>query len=192
MHTQVLNGINSLENPKAQQLGVMILATSQRLDQLWSKCSPAAVLGWMAKTPVRVAWDVYAAPMLVGSHPLCCFHSWKLSLGSIGIEVACWRDVGLMTMKSTSIMEVCGTSAQKANGWPWQWRMPGLLPCVLFETNQLFMLMPFHLRTVCHSRPIMQPSLLAIQCAGLPVRRLCLLLRVRACLSDGFASQCAG
>eukprot|EP00967_Tisochrysis_lutea_P006741 scaffold8018_cov24-Tisochrysis_lutea.AAC.2 len=55
MHTQVLNGINSLENPKAQQLGVMILATSQRLDQLWSKCSPAAVLGWMAKTPVR-AW----------------------------------------------------------------------------------------------------------------------------------------
>jgi len=30
----------------------MILATSQRLDQLWSKCTPAAVLGWMAKSQV--------------------------------------------------------------------------------------------------------------------------------------------
>lgn len=51
----MLAAINALDNPKAQKLGVMILATSQRLDQLWTKCTPAMVLGWMAKTQVCLA-----------------------------------------------------------------------------------------------------------------------------------------
>eukprot|EP00197_Chlamydomonas_leiostraca_P002398 CAMPEP_0202858516 /NCGR_PEP_ID=MMETSP1391-20130828/1014_1 /ASSEMBLY_ACC=CAM_ASM_000867 /TAXON_ID=1034604 /ORGANISM="Chlamydomonas leiostraca, Strain SAG 11-49" /LENGTH=627 /DNA_ID=CAMNT_0049537441 /DNA_START=96 /DNA_END=1979 /DNA_ORIENTATION=+ len=46
---KVLAAINALENPKAKQLGAMILATSQRLDQLWTKCTPAMVMGWMHK-----------------------------------------------------------------------------------------------------------------------------------------------
>ena len=49
---QVLEDINALENAKAQQLGVMVLAASQRLDQLWTKCTPAQVLGWMSKLQV--------------------------------------------------------------------------------------------------------------------------------------------
>jgi hypothetical protein len=49
---QVLSAISQLENSKAQQLAAMILATSQRLDQLWSKCTPTMVLGWLAKAQV--------------------------------------------------------------------------------------------------------------------------------------------
>lgn len=48
----MLAGIDGLENAKAKQLGAMILAASQRLDQLWQKCTPAMVLGWISKTQV--------------------------------------------------------------------------------------------------------------------------------------------
>ena len=49
---QVVDAVQALESAKAKQLGAMILSTSQRLDQLWSKCTPAQVLAWLAKTPV--------------------------------------------------------------------------------------------------------------------------------------------
>lgn len=56
---QVLSAIDGLENPKAKQLGAMILATSQRLDQLWDKATPQMVLGWLSKTQVRGVLVLY-------------------------------------------------------------------------------------------------------------------------------------
>lgn len=52
---QVLSAIDSLESPKAKQLGAMILAASQRLDQLWVQCTPTMLLGWMGKMQVGLA-----------------------------------------------------------------------------------------------------------------------------------------
>eukprot|EP00798_Chlamydomonas_sp_ICE-L_P004353 gene4353-14473_t len=37
------------QNPKAKQLGIMIMAASSRLDQLWDKCTPTMVMGWLSK-----------------------------------------------------------------------------------------------------------------------------------------------
>jgi hypothetical protein len=51
MITQTMAMINALENPKAKQLGAMILAASPGgLAQLWARCTPGTVLGWMAKS----------------------------------------------------------------------------------------------------------------------------------------------
>lgn len=43
-----------LENPQAKRLGCMIMAASTRIDQLWSKCTPAMLLGWLSKLQVNV------------------------------------------------------------------------------------------------------------------------------------------
>lgn len=52
---QTLASINSMENPKAQQLGCIILAASQSLDLLWEKCTPTMVLGWLSKMSGQIS-----------------------------------------------------------------------------------------------------------------------------------------
>jgi hypothetical protein len=51
---QVLDVIMALENPKAKQLGCMIMAASNRIDQLWSKCTPTVLLDWLSKTQATI------------------------------------------------------------------------------------------------------------------------------------------
>ncbi len=43
-----------LENPRAKQLGCMIMAASNRIDHLWSKCTPAMLLDWLSKTQATI------------------------------------------------------------------------------------------------------------------------------------------
>ncbi|KAF5834777.1 hypothetical protein DUNSADRAFT_8418 [Dunaliella salina] len=93
--SKVLNGINSLENPKAQQLGVMILATSQRLDQLWSKCSPAAVLGWMAKTPGLTIMDKIELLRTIVFHAHANQPNSRMPEGGLGLDSQKYVDKGL-------------------------------------------------------------------------------------------------
>ncbi|GAX78755.1 hypothetical protein CEUSTIGMA_g6192.t1 [Chlamydomonas eustigma] len=51
---KVLDVIMALENPKAKQLGCMIMAASNRIDQLWSKCTPTVLLDWLSKTQATI------------------------------------------------------------------------------------------------------------------------------------------
>jgi hypothetical protein len=78
---QVLSAISQLENSKAQQLAAMILATSQRLDQLWAKCTPTMVLGWLAKAQVSES-QMYLSP------PAECTKPWSMSKGSTKVVPA--------------------------------------------------------------------------------------------------------
>lgn len=50
---QVIHTINQLEKKAAQKLCLTLLAASPRLDQLWSKCTPAAVKALLDKDEVR-------------------------------------------------------------------------------------------------------------------------------------------
>lgn len=54
---QLMSQIGGLENPKAKQLGCMMLATSNRLDQLWVKTTPSQVLNWLSKTDGLTVMD---------------------------------------------------------------------------------------------------------------------------------------
>jgi len=68
-------------------MGAMILAASSRLDQLWSKCTPSNVLGWLAKTPVRAA---------------CC-----------RLLLRCVLGLGLQALRTHAVAQACGAGAER-------------------------------------------------------------------------------
>jgi len=69
-------------------MGAMILAASSRLDQLWSKCTPSNVLGWLAKTPVRAA--------------CCCTGLWALGAGT-----GCWVLHWVLGLSPPALIACC-------------------------------------------------------------------------------------
>eukprot|EP00798_Chlamydomonas_sp_ICE-L_P031723 gene31723-6924_t len=91
---KVLSSINALENPKAKQLGCMIMAASNRLDQLWSKCTPATVMGWLAKSVGLSIQDKIEVLKIVMFHAHGADGS-RIAAGGLGLDSQKYVDMGL-------------------------------------------------------------------------------------------------
>ncbi|KAJ9528442.1 hypothetical protein QJQ45_020276, partial [Haematococcus lacustris] len=92
---QVLAGINALENPKARQLGAMIVAANQRLDQLWNKCTAGMVLGWMAKMQGLSIMDKIEVLKTVVFHVHPVEGCTRAEDGGLGLASQKYVDMGL-------------------------------------------------------------------------------------------------
>ena len=68
---QVLDAIMELDNPRAKQLGCMIMAASNRIDRLWAKCSPTMLLTWLGKSQATIV-DKIDVLKTVRSRPVNC------------------------------------------------------------------------------------------------------------------------
>jgi len=92
---KVLATINALENPKAKQLGCMIVAASQRLDQLWHRCTPNMVMNWLSKTAGLSVMDKIEVLKAVLFHVHGADETTRSPEGGLGLDSQKYVEMGL-------------------------------------------------------------------------------------------------
>eukprot|EP00798_Chlamydomonas_sp_ICE-L_P004354 gene4354-14474_t len=102
------------QNPKAKQLGIMIMAASSRLDQLWDKCTPTMVMGWLSKIDGLSVQDRVEVLKAVTFHVHGADASTRSADGGMGLDSQKYIDMGLPA-EAADFVYVCMDGKEAAD-----------------------------------------------------------------------------